>query len=461
MQTTSSSELEVALRPQPVVNDAGEATGDPIMDRLPLLWEKRKFLFRITAYGLLAFTVIAFLIPKRYQSTAQLMPPESQSSSGMALAAEFAQKLGGALAGLSESALGLKSSGELFVGIFRSRTVQDELINKFDLRRVYREQLYEEARRKLTANTLISEDRESGIITITVTDTNPQRATAMAQEYITELNSVVSQLTTSSARREREFLEGRLIQVREDLETAEKDFSQFASKNATVDIKEQGRAMVGAAATLQGELIAAESQLQGLKQIYAENNVRIRSLRARIAELQRQMQQMGGREEIATDATSEQNGQLYPSIRKLPLLGVPYADLYRRTRVQEALFETLTREYELAKVTEAKEIPSVKVLDPPNVPERKSFPPRLLIMVLGAFFSFGLGVIWISGDALWREIRPQAPQKIFVREVVRSVNATMPWAPPNGSLIQAASHKVWTRLVRRRPRLEKNSHNMQ
>ena len=97
----------------------------------------------------------------------------------------------------------------------------------------------------------------------------------MGQRYVEDLNRLVAELSTSSARRERIFLEGRLQGVSKDLESAEKDFSQFSSKNTTIDIKEQGRAMVEGAATLQGRIIAAESELEGLRQIYADNNVRV------------------------------------------------------------------------------------------------------------------------------------------------------------------------------------------
>src|SRR5439155_1386233 len=219
---------------------------------------------------------------------------------------------------------------------------------------------------------------------------------AMAQAYVEELNGLVAELSTSSARRERIFLEGRLQAVSQDLEAAEKEFSEFASKNTAIDIKEQGKAMVEGAAILQGQLIAAQSELEGLRQIYTDNNVRVRSVRARIDELKHQLEKMGGKgENPSADSGQEQDSpaqqdSLYPSIRKLPLLGVTYADLYRRTRVQEAVFESLTKEYELAKVQEVKEIPTVKVLDSPNIPERKSFPPRLLIMFLGTVFAFGL-----------------------------------------------------------------------
>src|SRR5262249_51765864 len=145
---------------------------------------------------------------------------------------------------------------------------------------------------------------------------------------------------------------------------------QFASKNGAIDIKEQGRAMVEAAATLEGQLIAAKSELEGLKQIYADNNVRVRSTQARIAELQSQLNKVGGKGENDSSTISNGSDRLYPSLRRLPILGVTFADLYRRTKVQEAVYEALTQQYELAKVQEVKETPSVKILDEARVPEK-------------------------------------------------------------------------------------------
>src|SRR5437667_8229223 len=167
----------------------------------------------------------------------------------------------------------------------------------------------EDASRALAEHTGISVDRKSQIITINVTDHDPKRAAAMGQAYVTELNRLVADLSTSSARRERIFLEERLQAVSKDLESAEKEFSQFSSKNSAIDIKEQGKAMVEAAATLQGQLIAAESELEGLKQIYTDNNVRVRSVRARIAELKHQLEKIGGKGE----GSDEQQTSLYPS----------------------------------------------------------------------------------------------------------------------------------------------------
>jgi hypothetical protein len=131
------------------------------------------------------------------------------------------------------------------------------------------------------------------------------------------------------------------------------------------------------------------------------------------------------------------------------LLGVRYADLYRRTKIQEVVYETLTQEYELAKVQEAKETPSVKVLDAAAIPERKSFPPRGMIIFLCAFFALAGGVVWVLGQTRWQEVAPDDPGKILAREVLQTVNARMPWAPPNGSRLQAATNRVWLRLARR------------
>ncbi len=161
----------------------------------------------------------------------------------------------------------------------------------------------------MDSRTEISSDRKSGIITLKVSDKNPDRAAAMGREYVDSLNRIVVTLNTSSAHKERVFLEERLNQVQQGLEQAEKDFSQFASKNTAIDVKEQGRAMMGAAAELEGQLIAAQTELEGVRQIYTANNVRVRSIQARIDEYKRQLQKLGGKTPDGTDGGSAPNGE--------------------------------------------------------------------------------------------------------------------------------------------------------
>ena len=415
---------------------------DQTVASLRLIWEQRRFLARFTGAGLLLMIAVALLIPNRYESTARLMPPDTQGTSGLAMAAAALSSQAGGLAGMAGDLLGLKSTSDLFVGILGSRTVQDTLIKQFDLKKVYGDRKIEDARKDLEAHTNISADRKSQIITIVVTDKRPERAAAMAQAYVEELNRLVAELSTSSARRERIFLEGRLQAVSQDLEAAEKEFSQYASKNTAIDIKEQGKAMVDAAATLQGQLIAARSEFEGLKQIYTDNNVRVRAAQARIAELESQLAKIGGKGDSGPTEKGGGTDQLYPSIRKLPLLGVTYADLYRQTKVQETVFETLTQMFEMAKVQEAKEIPTVKVLDPPNLPEKKSFPPRLLFMLLGAGLALSSGVTWVLGRTMWEQTDPADPGIALVQEVFNTVRNTRPWASRNGSGLGSSSRKA-------------------
>jgi uncharacterized protein involved in exopolysaccharide biosynthesis len=399
--------------------------GENTAANLRLLWQRRRFLGRVVLYGFLLITLVAFLIPSRYESTTRLMPPDSSQASGLAAVAAMVSSTAGsgAAGGIANELFGGKSTSETFVGILSSRTVQDELIQQFNLKKVYRDRRIEDARKDLGEHTDISVDRKNQIVSITVTDHDAKRAVAMAQAYVEQLNRLVALLSTSSARRERIFLEGRLQGVNQELESAEKQFSQFASKNTAIDIKEQGKAMMEAAATLQGQLIAAQSELEGLRQIYTDQNVRVRSVRARIGEFQRQLEKMSGKGEDVSEPSSAADA-LYPSIRKLPVLGVTYADLYRQTKVQEAVFETLTKQYELAKVQEAKEIPTVKVLDSPNVPEKKSFPPRMVIIFLGTLLSFCAAAAWVFGERTWNAMNVNDPRKILVQGAYASVETS-------------------------------------
>jgi hypothetical protein len=156
-------------------------------------------------------------------------------------------------------------------------------------------------------------------------------------------------------------------------------------------------------------------------------------MQARASEIQRQLEKLGGKPPDETKPSNILAGQAtYPSIRSLPLLGVSYADLFRNAKLQEAIFETLTKEYELAKVEEAKETPSVKVVDPPNVAEKKSFPPRLQITLLGASVALFFGAAWILAQAAWDARDPRDPRKVLTLDVVRTVRGHFGWRSANG-----------------------------
>lgn len=436
---------EIAKRPQysepeldaELIPIRADEDGDSI-DKLRVLWERRALLYRWAVIGLVASTIIAFLIPARYTTTTRLMPPD-QATQGLASVVSALGK-GGDLSSLGSELLGVKTSGDLFIGVLKSETVENALVNKFDLRRLYHEKRVQDARKVLEDRTDLTTDRKSGILTIKVTDHDPQRAAEMGREYVEQLNRVVISLDTSAAHRERIFLESRLKEVQQDLENAERDFSQFASKNAALDVKEQGRAMINAAGELEGQLIAAQTELEGLRQIYTNSNVRVRSLEARISEYKKQLQKLGGSSGDRTtpgasgNATPGENSDLIPSIRQLPILGVTWADLYRRTKVEEAVFETLTKQYEMARVEEAREVPTVKVLDVAAVPEKKSFPPRLALIVIATILCMVGAGAWAIWSVRWEGVAANHPRKLLVNEILQTVRSKIHRKGPSGPL---------------------------
>lgn len=399
---------------------------------LRLLWRERRFLKRVVLYGIALALIVSFVLPVRYESKTRLMPPDQQSGSGLAMLAALAghsssgssssggigSALGGSLGSVAGDLLGIKSSSALFVDMLQGPTVQDQVVGKFDLRKLYGLKYWEDARKELAARTTIKEDRKSGVISISVADRDPRRAQQMAQAYVDALNGLVAKVSTSSARRERIFLEDRLKSVKQNLDNASQEFSEFASKSGTLNVPDQTKAMVDSEATLQGQLVAAESELEGLRQIYTDSNVRVKTLEARVASLRHEVEQMSGNGADLASAQGDIPGG-FPSIRKLPLVGVRWANLYRENKVQETVYELLTQEYEMAKIQEAKEIPSVNVLDAPMVPERKSFPPRALIVLVGTFLSFALGSAFVIGVAVWHD--SDSAEKQLAAEIWRDV----------------------------------------
>jgi uncharacterized protein involved in exopolysaccharide biosynthesis len=398
--------------------------------RAMLLWGHRRILVRITAIAFLVSLGIVLILPKQYKSSASIMPPDQQSSGAMMLAALTSHSGNlGALGSLAGGLLGAHTSTELFIDLLQSASVSGHLIDRFNLQHVYRNRYRIDTVKHLARVTKITENKKSGVITIEVEDTDRARARDLAQGYLDELNNLVLRTSTSSAHRERVFIEQRLAKVKADLETAQLQLGEFSSKNSTIDLKEQTRAMVDAGARVQAELLIEQSGLESLRQIYGDGNVRVHETEARIASLKGDLARMTGSSAPLSDedlhgATTadpgggEKEGALYPPLRQLPRLAVPYADLYRTVRVQETLFELLTQQYEMSRMEEAKDVPPVNVIDFPGLPERKSSPHRVLLTLLLTFLSFACASTTILLRSHWATIDTSDPRKALAAEVL-------------------------------------------
>jgi capsule polysaccharide export protein KpsE/RkpR len=345
-----------------------------------------------------------------------MMPPEQQGMGTAMLAALAGKAMPGALGALAGGVLGMKDTGALFVELLHSGTIEGQLVDRFNLQKVYHKRYRQDTVKKLAHRTEITQDRKSGVIAIVVTDTDRQRARDMDQAYVDGLDNLLIKVNTSAARREREFIEQRLITVQNDLEKAQIALSDFASKNTTLDIKEQTKAMVEAGAKLQAQLIVAHAEADSLGQFYGEGNVRMRAANARVGELAREIKKLGG---TTAESSSEQrdSDSLYPSLRQLPILAVRWADLYRQVKVKETVYDLLTEQYELARLEEVKSIPSVRIIDPPSWPEKKSFPPRLIIILVLSSLTVFCRAMFLVAQRRWQNLSSRDPRKQLAQEM--------------------------------------------
>jgi capsule polysaccharide export protein KpsE/RkpR len=401
-----------ALRVRPIVDWT-----PPWVPKAALVWDKRRTMLRAGVVALLASIVIVFCIPKQYQSMTRIMPPDQPSGPAAMMAMLAGKSLPGGMGALASSLFGMHNTGALFVDLLQSPTVRGHLVEQFELQKVYWKRYRSDAVKKLAKRTEISEDRKSGVITIVVTDNDRQRAHDMALAYLEQLDLLLVKVNTSAARRERQFIEQRLVTVQAELQKAQEDLSRFSSNNAALDIKEQTRAMVDASAKLQAQLIVARGEVESLEQIYTPDNVRVRAARARVGELERELKKLGGPTNLDVHDDSPMAGELYPPLRQLPILGVRWANLYRRVRVEETVYDLLTEEYETARIEEPKTIPTVSVIDPPGWPEKKSFPPRLILVLTFTSLSIVGTFLFLLAQDRWQRVSPQDQRKLLATEV--------------------------------------------
>jgi len=366
------------------------------------LWLDRRPIGMWTVLGLLISAAFTFTVCK-YEATTQLMPPDSNSSSGLAaLAGPLLGKASGAaggigdMLGLGDALGGSKSTGALFTKVLD----------------------FEDARKKLGSRTTIAEDKKSGVLTISVRDKNRDLATHLADAYVEELNRVMIRVATSSAQRERIFLEQRLDEEKKVLGKSEQQFSQFASSNMALDVPQQTKVTVEAAARLQGEMIDARSQLESLEQVYASDNIRVKSLRARIAALSRDLVKINsGR---ATTEAGQDPANPYPSVKNLPLIGARWSDLYRDAKIHETVFELLTQRYEMARIQEAKDIATAKVLDEPTVSERR-YPRPWEVILIGTLLSLAVACLGVWLRYFWERWNVHDPRRIMLSQLYGGV----------------------------------------
>lgn len=323
------------------------------------------------------------LMPNVYTATARLLPPQQEKGGLGAMLAGMGDLA--ALAGISAGG----GSGELYVGMLQSRRVADTIIERFGLMERYEWEKRADAYKGLAAKVRASADKKTGFIAISVDDEDPQFAAELANAYVEELQKLNVQINLNSAGRERIFLEERLSVVKADLTAAEDRLREFQQTNKAIKIDAQATAVIESIARLRGEIASKEVELGVLLTSQTEQNPQVRAARETVGQLQSQLRRL---EESSAGKAVSNNSII--TVADVPGVGLQYARLLRDYKVQETLYELLTKQYEIAKISEAKNTSALQVLDEAAVPDRKSKPKRALIVLMATFAIGFLAVLF-------------------------------------------------------------------
>lgn len=368
-----------------------------LLELLQVIVGRRRMIICVTSSVAVLAIIASLLIPNKYLATAKILPPPKDSGGGIAALLGGAGGLG-SLAG----SLGFGSSGtDLYLGILKSRSVSDAVIKRLDLARIFEKKTPEETRKVLEKVARMQATKD-GIITITTESKDPKLAAAIANTFVEELGKKSVQLNLTKAGTERIFLEKRLVLVKEDLKKAEEALKTFSESNKTIKVDSQAAATIEGIARIRAELVAKEVQLNSLKSYLTDESSEVKMLKAGIDKLRSQLNSQ-------TATGSGSNSNVIPNAGNVPNLGLEYARRYREVKIQEAIFEQLTKQYELAKLTEAKDSSALQILDEAVVPLKKSSPKRAMIVILSTVTAM-IGAISFAFVSEYLSKMPQEEQ---------------------------------------------------
>lgn len=347
-----------------------------LIDYLSVIFKRRKMIIRITLAVAVITAIYSLFLPNIYTAKTLILP--SQEDKGL-MSAMMAQ-MGGLvnLAGGAGVSLGGPTTADLYVSMLKSEAVKDPIIDRFKLMDVYDNKYRADTYQAMDKNAVISAGKKDGIITVAFSDKDPKRAAAIANAYVDELGRLAVRLNVAGAGKNRNFLEERLAGAKADLVKAEENLKSFQSKNKAVQVPAQAEAAIKGIAELKAQLASQEVQLATYRRQFTESSQEVKTLRTSVDNLRGQIARLEG-----TGGSSS-----IPSMGSVPALGQEYVRLMREFKIQESLVEILTKQYEMAKLTEAKDVSPVQVIQKAKVPERKSGPKRSKIVLSAGILSF-------------------------------------------------------------------------
>jgi tyrosine-protein kinase Etk/Wzc len=361
-----------------------------VLDLLIVLAARKRLIIWITvAFAILAI-VVSLLLPVRYTATVVLLPPQQNSSLSNQLAAQLGS-FGGVAASLAGGGSSLlRNPNDMYVAMFKSRIVEDAMIDRYGLMQEYHKKYRSDARKKFEHYSIVDGSGKDGLIHISVDDHDPQRAADLANGYVDQFRNLSEHLAITEAGQRRLFFEKQLQQANQSLADAEESLKETEQKTGLIAIDAQTRALIESAASLRAQVAAKEVQIQGMQTYATGENAQLVEAQQELDSLRAQLARLGG--------GNDNSGGIIVPKGQMTEAGVEYVRKLRDVKYYETIFDILARQFELAKLDEAKEGALIQVVDPAIVPDKRSFPKRTLMTLAATLLGFFIGVFW----AIWQ-----------------------------------------------------------
>lgn len=346
---------------------------------------KRRLMIGILIGGTIVTSLLVTLfLPKWYATTTQILPPQSEGGLDMI------SRLPSEISGLTGGFLGVKSTGDLWVGILNSQRILDSVIERFGLRERYGVSTIEDARMGLKRVVRIDKAKKGEIISITVEEKDPKMAADIANAFVEELDRVNRSLAMTAGQRTRTFVETRLREAKEALNRTEEEVRSFQDRNGAVKLDDQSKAIIQAIGAVKGQLMAKEVELQTFLSFATLNNPQAELLKSEIEGLRERLNEL---EEGKNPSGGPSPKDIFIPTTRIPSLSLQYVRLLREAKIQETLYGLLTQQYEMARIQEAKDSPTIQALDIAKVPEKRSWPKRGVIVLLSMVSAIPLSIL--------------------------------------------------------------------
>ena len=380
------SEMSVAAPPPPA--------GISFLDFLIVLAEKKRTILTVTIATAVVAVALAFILPSSYTATSTLLTPQQNTSLTATLASQLGSMAGmAALAG--GSGFGLRNPNDVYVAMLKSRTVEDAMVQRYGLMSEYHKRFPTDARRAFERHAKVDGNAKDSLIHISVRDGDPVRAAMLTNGYVEEFRSLSEHLAITEAAQRRLFFERELEDAKNSLANAEEALKETEQKTGVIQLDSQARALIESAASLRAQITAKQVQIEAMQTYATGENAQLIQAQSELQSLRAQMAKLGG---------SESGNEIIVPKGKVTEAGVEYVRKFRDVKYYETIFGILARQFEAAKLDEARQGAIIQVVDVAVTPDKRSFPKRALFLIVGFAAGLILGISIAFTQRAWRQI---------------------------------------------------------